>query len=74
MEKDTLAKVVTVMNIVISGLVIYTTIKLIVGPDGFKTARMASVRYAARFAKQQGEWWTTAGNKLDSTYYKIAQP
>jgi hypothetical protein len=72
MRTEDLEKVHLALNIVGATLAVYFTARMVVGPDGMKTLKMAGIRSAARFAKRQGEWWTSAGAKLDSTYWKVA--
>lgn len=73
MDTDkTLDRLYMVLNVMGAALAVYITARMLVGPDAVKTVKMASVRSAARFAKRQGAFWTEAGGKLDSTYWKIA--
>lgn len=72
MKTEDMERLHLAINIVGAALAVYFTARMVIGPDGMKTIKMAGIRTASRFAKRQGEWWTSTGSKLDSTYWKVA--
>src|SRR6266498_3831467 len=66
--------VFTGVEIVGACLSVWLALRLLAGPDGGKTLQMSVIRSLARTAKHNGERLTALGNRLDSAYWKIAQP